>query len=65
VAVGVLGLLGPGGDAMLLPDWQSLLLVVGGVGAGLWSLRAVLEQDYRERADRSAAEAGRKRGTGG
>jgi hypothetical protein len=48
-AVGVLGLFGPGGDVMLGPDWQSLLLVVAGVGAGLWGLRAVLEQGYRER----------------
>lgn len=45
-AVGVLGLFGPGGDVMLGPDWQSLLLVVAGVGAGLWGLRAVLEQEY-------------------
>jgi hypothetical protein len=47
VAVAVLGLFGPGGDAMLVPNWQSLLLLVGGIGAGLWALRAVLEQEYR------------------
>jgi hypothetical protein len=46
VAVGVLGLFGPGGDVMLLADWQSLLLAVGGIGAGLWGLRAVLQQEY-------------------
>jgi hypothetical protein len=51
VAVGVLGLFGPGGDAMLLANWQSLALAVGGIGAGLWGLRAVMEQGYRERAD--------------
>ena len=50
LAVAVLGLFGPGGDAMLLTNWQSLLLLVGGIGAGLWSLRAVMEQYYRERA---------------
>ncbi len=47
VAVGVLGLFGPGGDAMLALDWQSLLLLAGGIGAGLWALRAVLEEYYR------------------
>jgi hypothetical protein len=50
VAVGVLGLLGPGGDAMLAQNWQSLLLLAGGIGAGLWGLRGVLEQGYRRRA---------------
>lgn len=39
--VGVLGLAGPGGDVLLPGTWQSLLLVVGGVGAGLWALRRV------------------------
>jgi hypothetical protein len=51
VAVGVLGLFGPGGDSMLLADWQSLALAVGGIGFGLWALRAVLEREYRERAE--------------
>ena len=41
--VGVLGLAGPGGDALLTGSWQSLLLVVGGTGAGLWALRRVRE----------------------
>lgn len=50
VTVGVLGLFGPGGDAMLAGNWQSLLLLVGGIGAGLWALRSVLERGYRERA---------------
>jgi hypothetical protein len=47
VAVGVLGLFGPGGDMMLLADWQSLLLAVGGIGAGLWGLQKVLQREYR------------------
>lgn len=51
VAVAVLGLFGPGGDAMLVPNWQSLLLVFGGIGAGLWALRAVMEQEYLRRND--------------
>jgi hypothetical protein len=51
VAVAVLGLFGPGGDAMLVPNWQSLLLLVGGIGAGLWALRAVMEQEYRRSND--------------
>ena len=42
--VAVLGLFGPGGDALLTTTWQSLLLVVGGVGAGLWALRRVRDQ---------------------
>jgi hypothetical protein len=50
VTVAALGLFGPGGDALLLADWQSLALAVGGIGAGLWGLRAVMEREYRERA---------------
>jgi hypothetical protein len=76
VAVGVLGLFGPGGDAMLLANWQSLLLAVGGIGAGLWGLRAVMEREYSERAGsgtvpegpasrRSAAEANGRGRDGG
>jgi len=42
--VAVLGLFGPGGDALLTTTWQSLLLVVGGVGAGMWALRRVRER---------------------
>ncbi len=39
--VGVLGLAGPGGDVLLPGSWQSVLLFVGGVGAGLLALRRV------------------------
>ena len=46
--VGVLGLAGPGGDALLTGSWQSLLLVVGGIGAGLWALRRVRDQASSE-----------------
>ena len=42
LTVAVLGLGGPGGDAMLPPTWQSLVLVGGGLAAGLWALRAIL-----------------------
>jgi len=42
--VAVLGLFGPGGDALLTTTWQSLLFVVGGVGAGMWALRRVRER---------------------
>jgi hypothetical protein len=45
LAVGVLGFGGPGGDVLLPTTWQSLLLVVGGLGAGLWALRKVLLGD--------------------
>jgi hypothetical protein len=42
LAVGVLGLGGPGGDVLLPETWQSLLLVFGGLFAGLLALRRVL-----------------------
>jgi hypothetical protein len=42
LGVGVLGLGGPGGDAMLAPTWQSLALVGGGLVPGLWALRTIL-----------------------
>lgn len=48
LAVGVVGLGGPGGDVLLPVTWQSLLLVGGGLGAGLWALRTVIEDEYRE-----------------
>lgn len=38
VTVVVLGFLGPGGDVLLPITWPSLLLVVGGLAAGLWAL---------------------------
>ena len=49
VAVGVLGLLGPGGDAMLAANWQSLVLLASGLGTGLWALRGVMEREYQRR----------------
>jgi hypothetical protein len=42
LVVGVLGLGGPGGDVLLPATWQSLLLVFGGLFAGLLALRRVL-----------------------
>jgi hypothetical protein len=50
VTVAVLGLFGPGGDTLLVANWQSLLLLVGGIGAGLWALRTVLDREYRKRS---------------
>ncbi|MGH3566647.1 MAG: hypothetical protein ACRDRH_11570 [Pseudonocardia sp.] len=47
LAVGLVGLGGPGGDVLLPVTWQSLLLVGGGLGAGLWALRTVIEDGYR------------------
>jgi hypothetical protein len=51
VTVGLLGLAGPGGDMMLsaapTTAWKSLLLVAGGLGAGLWALRRVLIREYQ------------------
>ena len=42
VAVGMLGFSGPGGDVLLPATWQSLLLLFGGLFAGLLALRTVL-----------------------
>jgi hypothetical protein len=42
LAVAVLGFGGPGGDVLLPATWQSLLLVFGGLFAGLLALRRVL-----------------------
>ena len=42
VVVAGLGLTGPGQDVLLPATWQSLLLFVGGLGAGLWALRGAL-----------------------
>jgi hypothetical protein len=39
VTIGVLGLAGPGGDMLLPVTWQTLLLLFGGLGAGLARLR--------------------------
>ena len=53
LAVIVLGLMGPGGDVIMPTQpstfWTSLLLFFGGLGAGLWAMRRVLN---REAADR-------------
>ena len=51
LTVGVLGFGGPGGDVMLPGNWQSLLLVVGGLGTGLWALRGVLNAEHDRSAD--------------
>lgn len=42
ILVVVLGFIGPGGDVLLPQTWQSLLLIIGSLGAGLWALRGVL-----------------------
>lgn len=39
--LGVLGFAGPGGDVLLPLTWQSLVLVAGGLAAGLLALRSV------------------------
>ena len=59
LAVGVLGLGGPGGDVLLPATWQSSLLVFGGLFAGLLALRTVLlggtaRVDERKRVDGGA-----------
>lgn len=43
LVVAVLSVGGPGGDVMLPVTWQSGLLFLGGIGAGLWALRQVGE----------------------
>ncbi|GAA2561267.1 hypothetical protein [Pseudonocardia hydrocarbonoxydans] len=42
--VAVLAVGGPGGDVLVPVNWQSGALVFGGLGAGLWALRRVLER---------------------
>ncbi|MFR9801750.1 hypothetical protein ACL02T_05510 [Pseudonocardia sp. RS010] len=54
VVVGVLGFAGPGGDVVLPATWQSLLLLVAGLLAGLIPLRRVVGAADRLRAGRSA-----------
>jgi hypothetical protein len=39
VTIGGIGITGPGGDVLLPATWQSLLLCVAGLGAGLYALR--------------------------
>lgn len=43
LVVGVLAVAGPGGDMMVPLNWQSGALVLGGLGAGLWALRRVVD----------------------
>lgn len=54
LATGVFGAFGPGGDALLVPTWQTLLLLASGVLVGLFC--------YRRAADRiaSAADTGNR-----
>lgn len=47
ILVVVLGFIGPGGDVLLPQTWQSLLLVIGSLGAGLLALRGVLLMEAR------------------
>lgn len=44
LVVVVLGLGGPGGDVMLPLSWQSGVLLLGGIVAGLWALREVVDR---------------------
>jgi hypothetical protein len=58
VVIGVLGFAGPGGDVLLPATWQSLLLLVAGLLAGLLPLRRIVEATDRQRAGRSAERNG-------
>ncbi|MGD9530754.1 hypothetical protein [Pseudonocardia sp.] len=46
VTVGVLGVVGPGGDVVLPATWQSLLLCAGGLVAGFVGLRRAGAEDW-------------------
>ncbi|MGE3288010.1 MAG: hypothetical protein AB7J32_18195 [Pseudonocardia sp.] len=46
VTVGVLGVVGPGGDVVLPATWQSLLLLAGGLVAGFVGLRRARATDW-------------------
>jgi len=50
VVTGVLGFGGPGGDVLLPATWQTLLLIVVGLLAGLLPLRRIVDRGDRERA---------------
>ena len=56
VAVGVLGIGGPGGDVLLPATWQSLVLVFGGLFAGLVALRRVLMGEATWTDERGSAD---------
>jgi hypothetical protein len=56
LAVGVLGVGGPGGDVLLPATWQSALLVFGGLFAGLLALRRVLMGEVAVAGERGAAD---------
>lgn len=45
LVVAALAVAGPGGDMMVPVNWQSGLLVAGGLGAGLIALRIVLNTE--------------------
>ncbi|WP_379583984.1 hypothetical protein [Pseudonocardia hispaniensis] len=62
LVTGVLGLAGPGGDALLPGTWQSLLLVIAGLATGLLAWRRALDlHDTRAAGERSRP-AGSARG---
>jgi hypothetical protein len=44
--VAVLAVVAPGGDVLVPLWWQSAVLVIGGVGAGLWALRQILNGEF-------------------
>lgn len=49
VSVLVLGMFGPGGDVLLPPTWQSLLLLAAGAGAGVVAFRRAVDRLVAER----------------
>ncbi len=48
LTIGVLGFVGPGGDVLLPLTWPTLLLLIGGLAAGLLALRAALDREYEK-----------------
>ena len=56
LAVGVLGVGGPGGDVLLPATWQSALLVFGGLLAGLVALRRALMGEVAVAGERTRAD---------
>lgn len=45
VAIGVLGLAGPGHDMLLVADWRSILLLGAGIAPAAWVLGKVMRVD--------------------
>ncbi len=44
--VAVLAVVSPGGDVLVPLWWQSAVLLIGGLAAGLWALRQIMDGEF-------------------